>query len=79
MNFRSLNSYLFKTSPPHMINYILSYAIIAMIAIRSGLTYNKVVETMKGIKEGVYTNSSYSTVELTKDHKMMLEKFSIGL
>ena len=58
---------------------ILGYAIIAMIASRCGLTYNKVVETMKGIKEVVYTNGTHSTVELTKDQKMMLEKISIEL
>ena len=32
---------------------------------------------MKGIKEDVYTNGTHSTVELTKDPKMMLEKLSI--
>ena len=34
---------------------------------------------MKGIKEVVYTNGSHSNVELIKDQKMMLEKFSIEL
>ncbi|MHB8561760.1 MAG: hypothetical protein ACYDAP_11490 [Thermoplasmataceae archaeon] len=43
------------------------------------MTYNNVVETMKGIKEDVYTNGTHSTVELTKDQKMLLEKLSIEL
>ena len=62
------------------LSLLLGYAIIAMIDSRCGLTYNKVVETMKGTKEVVYTNGSQSTVELTKDQKimkMMLEKLSI--
>ena len=62
------------------LSLLLGYAIIAMISIRCGLTYNKVVETIKGIKEVVYTNGTHSTVELTKDQKimkMMLEKLSI--
>ncbi len=58
---------------------ILGYAIMAMIAYRCGLTYNRTVETMKGIKEVVYTNGSHSTVELTKDQKTLLEKLSIEL
>ena len=58
---------------------ILGYAIIAMIANRCGLTYNRTVETIRGIKEVVYTNGSHSTVELTKDQKMMLKKLSIEL
>jgi len=58
---------------------ILGYAITAMIAHRCDMTYNKAVETMRGIKEVVYTNGSHTTVELTKDQKMMLEKLSIEL
>ena len=58
---------------------ILGYAVMAMIAYRCGLTYSKAMETMKGIREGVYTNNSRSTVELTKDQKMVLEKLSIEL
>jgi len=50
-----------------------------MIAHRCDMTYNKAVETMRGIKEVVYTNGSHTTVELTKDQKMMLEKLSIEL
>ncbi|MGC8726374.1 MAG: hypothetical protein ACP5RS_07385, partial [Thermoplasmata archaeon] len=34
---------------------ILSYAIIAMIASKCGLTYNQTMDTMKGIKEVIYT------------------------
>jgi hypothetical protein len=34
---------------------------------------------MKGIKEVVYINGTHSTVELTKDQKMLLEKLSIEL
>jgi len=58
---------------------ILGYAIIAMIARRCGLTYNKTMETMSGIREVVYANGSHSTVELTKDQKSLLEKLSIEL
>ena len=58
---------------------ILGYAIVAMIAYRCNMTYNKAVETMKGIREVVYTSGSHSTVELTKDQKTMLEKLSIEL
>ena len=55
----------------------LGYAIIAMIAYRCGLTYNRTLETKRGIKEVIYTNGSHSTVELTKDQKRLLEKLSI--
>ena len=58
---------------------ILGYAVMAMIAFRCDMTYSKALETMKGIGEVVYTNNSRSTVELTKDQKMMLEKLSIEL
>ena len=58
---------------------ILGYAVMAMIAFRCDMTYSKALETMKGIREVVYTNNSRSTVELTKDQKMMLEKLSIEL
>ncbi len=58
---------------------ILGYLIIAMIANRCSLTYNKAVETMKGIKEVVYINLSQNTVELTKEQKTLLEKLSIEL
>ena len=58
---------------------ILGYAIIAMIAYRCGLTYNRTLETIRGIKEVVYANGSHSTVELTKDQKTLLEKLSIEL
>ena len=44
---------------------------------RCGLTYNRTVETIRGIKEVVYTNGPHSTVELTKDQKILLEKLSI--
>ena len=58
---------------------ILGYAIVAIIAYRCNMTYNKAVETMKGIREVVYTSGSHSAVELTKDQKTMLEKLSIEL
>jgi Transposase len=58
---------------------ILGYAIMAMIAYRCGLTYNRTLETIRGIKEVVYANGSHSTVELTKDQKTLLEKLSIEL
>ena len=58
---------------------ILGYAIMAMIAYRCGLTYNRTPETIRGIKEVVYANGSHSTVELTKDQKTLLEKLSIEL
>ena len=43
------------------------------------MTYNTTLETMKGIKEVVYTNSSHSIVELTKEEKTLMEKLSIEL
>ena len=58
---------------------ILGYGIIAMIAYTCGLTYNRTLETIRGIKEVVYTNGSHSTVELTKEQKTLLEKLSIEL
>ena len=58
---------------------ILGYAIIAMIANKCEMTYNTTLETMKGIKEVVYTNSSHSIVELTKEEKTLMEKLSIEL
>ena len=58
---------------------ILGYAIVAMIAYRCNLTYDKAVETLKGIREVVYTSGSHSAVELIKDQKTMLEKLSVEL
>jgi hypothetical protein len=58
---------------------ILGYAINAMITHRCDMAYNKAMDTMRGIKEVVYTSGSHTTVELTKDQKMMLEKLSIEL
>ena len=58
---------------------ILGYTIMAMIAYRCGLTYNRTLETIRGIKEVVYANGSHSSVELTKDQKTLLEKLSIEL
>ena len=58
---------------------ILGYTIMAMIKYRCGLTYNRTLETIRGIKEVVYANGSHSTVELTKDQKTLMEKLSIEL
>ncbi|MCL4480762.1 MAG: hypothetical protein M1113_04685 [Candidatus Thermoplasmatota archaeon] len=58
---------------------ILGYSIMAMIASRSGFTYQQTEKILSGIKEIVYTNGSYSVVELTKEQKEVLEKISIEL
>ena len=58
---------------------ILGYSILAMIASRSGFTYQQAEKIMSGIKEVVYTNGSHSVVELTKEQKELLEKISIEL
>ena len=57
---------------------ILGYSIMAMIAFRSGLTYQQGEKIISGIKEIVYTNGSH-VVELTKEQKQLLEKISIEL
>ena len=58
---------------------ILGYSIMAMIASRSGFTYQQTGKILSGIKEIVYTNGSHSFVELTKEQKELLEKISIEL
>jgi hypothetical protein len=58
---------------------ILGYSIMAMIASRSGFTYQQTEKILSGIKEVVYTNGSHSVVELTKEQKELLEKISIEL
>ena len=58
---------------------ILGYSIMAMIASRSGFTYQQTEKIISGIKEVVYTNGSHSVVELTKEQKEFLEKISIEL
>ncbi|MCL5439624.1 MAG: IS1634 family transposase [Candidatus Thermoplasmatota archaeon] len=58
---------------------ILGYSIMAMIASRSGFTYQQTEKIISGIKEVVYTNGSHSVVELTKEQKELLEKISIEL
>ena len=58
---------------------ILGYSIMAMIASRSGFTYQQAEKIISGIKEVVYTNGSHSVVELTKEQKELLEKISIEL
>jgi transposase len=58
---------------------ILGYTIMAMIASRSGFTYQQTEKIISGIKEVVYTNGSHSVVELTKEQKELLEKISIEL
>ena len=58
---------------------ILGYSILAMIASRSGFTYQQAEKIISGIKEVVYRNGSHSVVELTKEQKELLEKISIEL
>ena len=58
---------------------ILGYSIMAMIASKSGMTYQQAEKIISGIKEVVYTTGSHSVVELTKDQRELLEKISIEL
>ena len=58
---------------------ILGYSIMAMIASKSGMTYQQTEKIISGIKEVVYTNRSHSVVELTKGQRELLEKISIEL
>ena len=58
---------------------ILGYSILAMIASKSGMTYQQTEKILSGIKEIVYTNGSHSVVELTKEQRELLEKISIEL
>ena len=58
---------------------ILGYSILAMMASRSGFTYQQTEKIISGIKEVIYTNGSHSVVELTKDQRELLEKISIEL
>ena len=46
---------------------ILGYSILAMIASRSGFTYQQAEKIVSGIKEVVYTCGSNSAVELIKE------------
>ena len=48
---------------------IFGYSILAMIASKSGMTYQQTEKILSGIKEIVYTNGSHSVVELTKEQR----------
>ncbi len=52
---------------------ILGNSIMAMIASRSGSTYQQTKENISGIKEVVYSHKSHSVFELTKEQKELLE------
>jgi transposase len=58
---------------------ILGYTILAMMTSMTGMTYQQTEKILSDIKEVVYTNGSYSVVELTKEQKELLEKISIEL
>ena len=51
---------------------ILGYSILAMIASRSGFTYQQAEKIISGMKEVVYTCGSKSAVELTKEQREFL-------
>jgi predicted transcriptional regulator len=58
---------------------ILGYSIMAMIAPRSGFTYQQADNIISCLKRVAYTNGSHSVVELTKKQKEFLEKIFIEL
>ena len=58
---------------------ILGYTMAAIIAARCDIPYDRVMKTISGIREVVYSNGSHSHVEYTKEQRELLEKLKIDL
>ena len=58
---------------------ILGYTMIAIMAAKCNVTYNRVLETISGIREVVYANGSHAHVEYTKEERELMEKLKIEL
>ena len=58
---------------------MLGYTMAAVIAARCGISHERVMKTISGIREVVYSNGSHSHVEYTKEQRELLEKLKIGL
>ncbi|MCL4480463.1 MAG: hypothetical protein M1113_03140 [Candidatus Thermoplasmatota archaeon] len=53
---------------------ILGYTMVAITAEKCGITYNKALDTLSGIREVVYSTVSHRHVEYTKEQRELLEK-----
>ena len=58
---------------------ILGYTMIAIMAAKCNTPYNRVLETISGIREVVYANGSHAHVEYTKEERKLMEKLKIEL
>ena len=58
---------------------ILGYTMVAIIAAGCSIPYDRVMKTISGIREVVYSNGSHSHVEYTKEQGGLLEKLKIEL
>ncbi len=58
---------------------IPGYTMVAIIAGVCGITYNKAMETLAGIKEVVYSTGSHPHVEYTKDQRQLQESLKLEL
>ena len=58
---------------------ILGYTMAAIIAARCSIPHDRVMKTISGIREVVYSNGSHSHVEYTKEQRELLEKLKIEL
>ena len=58
---------------------ILGYTMAAIIAARCDIPYDRVMKTISGIREVVYSNGSHSHVEYTREQRELLEKLEIEL
>ena len=58
---------------------ILGYTISAIIAKRCGIPYDRVMKTISGIREVVYSNGSHSHKEYTREQKELHKKFKFEL
>ena len=58
---------------------ILGYTMIAIMAAKCNVTYNRVLETISGIREVIYANGYHAHVEYTKEERELMEKLKIEL
>ncbi len=56
---------------------ILGYTMIAIMAAKCNVTYNRVLETISGIREVVYADGYHAHVEYTKEERELMEKLKI--
>ena len=58
---------------------IMGYTMAAIIAARCSIPYDRVMKTISGIREIVYSNGSHSHVKYTKEQSELMEKLKIEL